>query len=87
MGYGKYIATGVLQGLAGNTTKWSCTIPYPLQWLWVVPLFAFMALAPDSPWYLIRKGKYKDCKINKESGIKENSRQSKDNFSIDDTHQ
>ncbi|KAK6455956.1 maltose permease [Scheffersomyces xylosifermentans] len=55
---GQFIAAGVLQGLVGNTTKWSYKIPYALQWMWVVPLFVFTTLAPDSPWYLIRKGKY-----------------------------
>ncbi|ABN67311.2 maltose permease [Scheffersomyces stipitis CBS 6054] len=54
---GQFVAAGALQALVNNDTKWSYKIPYGLQWMWIPPLFIMTLLAPDSPWYLIRKGK------------------------------
>lgn len=58
---GQLIAAGVLQGLVNNTTEWSYRIPFAIQWVWPVPLFIMAFLAPDSPWWLVRKGKLADA--------------------------
>lgn len=42
--------------------QWSYKIPYGLQWMWPVPLFIAIFLAPESPWWLIRKNKDEDAK-------------------------
>ena len=40
-----------------------CTgIPYALQWMWPVPLLIGVLLAPESPWWLVRKGRTADAK-------------------------
>jgi MFS transporter, SP family, general alpha glucoside:H+ symporter len=31
--------------------------PYSLQWMWPVPLMIGIYFAPESPWWLVRKGK------------------------------
>lgn len=54
---GQFIAAGVLKGLISNTTDWGYKIPFAVQWVWPVPLFIAALLAPESPWYLVRKGK------------------------------
>lgn len=58
---GQFIASGVLQGLVGNETEWGFRIPFAIQWVWPVPLFLIALFAPDSPWWLIRKGRLADA--------------------------
>lgn len=58
---GQFIAAGVLKGLVNNTTEWSYRIPFAIQWAWPIPLFILTWAAPDSPWWLIRKGRYEDA--------------------------
>ncbi|KAJ5801957.1 uncharacterized protein N7503_004407 [Penicillium pulvis] len=59
---GQLIASGVLYGLVGRTDQWSYRIPFGLQWIWPVPLMVICWLAPESPWYLVRKDRLEDAK-------------------------
>lgn len=59
---GQFIAAGVLKALVNNTTQWSYRIPFAVQWAWIPPLFILTWLAPDSPWWLVRKGRIEDAK-------------------------
>ncbi|SGZ58098.1 CIC11C00000001604 [Sungouiella intermedia] len=59
---GQFIAAGVLKGLVENKTQWSYRIPFAVQWVWIPPLFILTWLAPDSPWWLVRKGRIEDAK-------------------------
>lgn len=54
---GQLIGAGVLRGLVDNTTEWGYRIPFAIQWVWPIPLFTLTYLAPDSPWWLVRRGK------------------------------
>ncbi|KAL7911352.1 general substrate transporter [Trichoderma velutinum] len=58
---GQFVAAGVLQGLVNNNTVWSFRIPFAIQWAWPIPLFILALLAPDSPWWLVRKGRLADA--------------------------
>lgn len=58
---GQLVAAGVLQGLVNNNTIWAFRIPFGLQWAWPIPLFVLALLAPDSPWWLVRKGRIDDA--------------------------
>lgn len=37
-------------------------LPFGLQWIWPVPILLACILAPESPWYLVRKGRLEDAK-------------------------
>lgn len=58
---GQFVAAGVLQGLVDNDTQWGYRIPFAIQWVWPVPLFIMTYLAPDSPWWLVRKERHEDA--------------------------
>ncbi|KAJ5625334.1 hypothetical protein N7510_001643 [Penicillium lagena] len=59
---GQMIASGVLYGLVNRTDQWSYRIPFALQWIWPVPLMIGCWLAPESPWYYVRKDRLEDAK-------------------------
>jgi SP family general alpha glucoside:H+ symporter-like MFS transporter len=59
---GQLIGVGVIKSMLGRADEWAYRIPYALQWIWPVPLFIGIALAPESPWWLIRKGRVSDAK-------------------------
>jgi SP family general alpha glucoside:H+ symporter-like MFS transporter len=54
---GQLISSGVLAGLESNKTSLSYRVPFAIQWVWPVPLFILIIFAPESPWWLVRKGK------------------------------
>jgi SP family general alpha glucoside:H+ symporter-like MFS transporter len=59
---GQFLASGVLKGTSMRPDEWAYRIPYALQWVWPVPLIIGIALAPESPWWLVRKERYSDAK-------------------------
>lgn len=59
---GQFLASGVLKGVSLREDEWAYRIPYALQWMWPVPLIVGIAFAPESPWWLVRKERYKDAK-------------------------
>ncbi|MBE7180501.1 MAG: sugar porter family MFS transporter, partial [Terriglobus roseus] len=59
---GQFLASGVLKGVSGRQDEWAYRIPYALQWIWPVPLIIGIALAPESPWWLVRKDRIEDAK-------------------------
>ncbi|KAJ5787507.1 hypothetical protein N7457_002497 [Penicillium paradoxum] len=61
-GLGQLIGIGVIMGMLDRTDEWAYRIPYGLQWMWPVPLFVAIWLAPESPWWLVRKGRTEDAK-------------------------
>ncbi|OCF30890.1 MFS transporter, SP family, general alpha glucoside:H+ symporter [Kwoniella heveanensis CBS 569] len=58
---GQFIAAGVLKAVADRTDQWGYKIPFAIQWVWPVPLFILATLAPESPWFYVRKGRLADA--------------------------
>ncbi|KAF2826131.1 sugar transporter [Ophiobolus disseminans] len=61
-GLGQVIGIGVIRAMLPRDDEWSYRIPYALQWMWPVPLIIGIFLAPESPWWLVRKGKIEAAK-------------------------
>ncbi|KAF2148979.1 sugar transporter [Myriangium duriaei CBS 260.36] len=61
-GLGQVIGIGVIKAMLPRTDQWSWRIPYALQWMWPVPLMVAIFFAPESPWWLVRKGKLDEAK-------------------------
>ena len=59
---GQLIASCVLKSQATNTTDWGFRIPFGVQWIWPVPLIVGCLLAPESPWWCVRRGKIDEAK-------------------------
>ncbi|KAM6497122.1 General substrate transporter [Amanita muscaria] len=61
-GLGQVIGIGVIKSMLGRNDEWAYRIPYALQWMWPGPLLLGIYLAPESPWWLVRKGRIGDAK-------------------------
>jgi SP family general alpha glucoside:H+ symporter-like MFS transporter len=61
-GLGQVVGIGVIKSMLPRDDQWSYRIPYALQWMWPVPLLVGILLAPESPWWLVRKGRLADAK-------------------------
>ncbi|KAL1957146.1 hypothetical protein VTO42DRAFT_6289 [Malbranchea cinnamomea] len=61
-GLGQLIGIGVIRSMLNRDDEWSFRIPYALQWMWPVPLALGILLAPESPWWLVRKGRVEEAK-------------------------
>lgn len=62
---GQLIAAGVMVGMLEHMETlgiWSYKIPFALQWIWPLPLILLIFLAPESPYWLVRKGRYDQAK-------------------------
>ncbi|TVY51961.1 Maltose permease MAL61 [Lachnellula cervina] len=81
-GLGQVIGIGVIKSMLGRTDEWAYRIPYALQWMWPVPLLIGICLAPESPWWLVRKGRIEQAK---KSLLRLTSLNKETNFDADDT--
>ncbi|KAK8157300.1 hypothetical protein IWX90DRAFT_442255 [Phyllosticta citrichinensis] len=81
-GLGQLIGVSVIKANLYRDDQWSYRIPYALQWMWPVPLFIGIAFAPESPWWLVRKGRTEDAK---KSLLRLTSSKVNKNFDPDET--
>ncbi|KAM0242110.1 hypothetical protein ACHAP5_007430 [Fusarium lateritium] len=61
-GLGQEIGIGVIHSMLKRDDEWAYRIPYALQWIWPLPLFIGIFFAPESPWWLVRRGRNQDAK-------------------------
>ncbi|KAJ5107133.1 Maltose permease MAL61 [Penicillium angulare] len=59
---GYLLGTGVLRAFLSSTGQWAYRIPFALQWLLPIPLAIGIFFAPESPWWLTRKGRTEDVR-------------------------
>lgn len=59
---GQLLASGVLAGLVDVPNEWSYRVPFAIQWFWPAVLFPILLFAPESPWYLVRKGRLQEAR-------------------------
>ncbi|KFZ06821.1 hypothetical protein V501_07041 [Pseudogymnoascus sp. VKM F-4519 (FW-2642)] len=60
--FGQLIGSGVLRAHALGTDKWSYKIPFAIQWIWPVPILIGVLFAPESPWWLVRRGSIENAR-------------------------
>lgn len=54
---GQLLANGVIAGTSQLSNHWAYSAPFAIQWLWPLIIFCGLPFAPESPWWLVRKGK------------------------------
>ncbi|KAL5335395.1 general substrate transporter [Aspergillus crustosus] len=54
---GQFTATGVLRGFLHREDEWSYRIPFALQWIWLPFILIAVSIGPESPWWLVRRGR------------------------------
>lgn len=79
---GQFLSSAVLKGVANKTGPIGYKLPYGLQWMWPLPLIIGISLAPESPWWLVRKGRLEEAK---HSLLRLTSRNQAQNFDADET--
>lgn len=55
-------ALAILRGLINMNSTWSYRIPFALQWVWIAIILTAATFAPESPWWLVRKGRKEEAK-------------------------
>lgn len=59
---GQMIGAGILKRVLAMDGHNAYRIAFAVQWAWPIPLFILVTLAPESPWFLVRKGRLAQAK-------------------------
>ncbi|RSL48969.1 hypothetical protein CEP54_012639 [Fusarium duplospermum] len=59
---GQLISNGVIKGFGEREDSWGWRGPFTTQFFFVIVLAIGLPFAPESPWYLVRKGKLDEAK-------------------------
>jgi sugar porter (SP) family MFS transporter len=58
---GQLLANGVTAGTSKLNNHWAYSLPFALQWFWCAVIIPGMFFVPESPWWLVRKGRMDDA--------------------------
>ncbi|KAI5464428.1 general substrate transporter [Mariannaea sp. PMI_226] len=58
---GSIIVAGATYGFNKRSDEWSWRVPLALQWIFPTPLLILVFIAPESPWWLIRRGRKEEA--------------------------
>ncbi|TKA30759.1 hypothetical protein B0A50_02479 [Salinomyces thailandicus] len=58
---GQLIANGVIAGTSKLDSHWAYSAPFAAQWIWPLVILIGWPFAPESPWWLARKGRLIDA--------------------------
>ena len=58
---GQLLANGITDGTEKLNNHWAYSIPFAVQWFWVLVLLPGMMFIPESPWWLVRKDRLQDA--------------------------
>lgn len=58
---GQLIANGVIAGTSKLNNHWAYSLPFAVQWVWPAIILPLLMFAPESPWWLQRKGKLEEA--------------------------
>lgn len=58
---GQLIANGIIAGTSQLDTHWAYSAPFAAQWLWPAIILIGMPFSVESPWWLVRKGRFADA--------------------------
>lgn len=59
---GQLLANGVIAGTSQLSTHWAYSLPFAVQWVWPVIILPILLFAPESPWWLQRRGDMEEAK-------------------------
>ncbi|KAK3943949.1 maltose permease [Diplogelasinospora grovesii] len=58
---GQLLGNGVCAGTSQLNDHWAYSIPFALQWFWCLIILPGLFWVPESPWWLVRKGRLEDA--------------------------
>jgi sugar porter (SP) family MFS transporter len=59
---GQLLSNSVIAGFGSRTDRWAYRGPFAVQLLFSAFLLVFLPFAPESPWYLVKKGKTEEAR-------------------------
>ncbi|KAG7195389.1 uncharacterized protein KQ657_003918 [Scheffersomyces spartinae] len=59
---GQLISSCMLKGFSSSNSAIAYKIPWAIQWVWPIPIAVGIYFAPESPYWLVNKGKFKEAK-------------------------